>query len=585
MQKSVVTNKYSLVDSLPVFSDLSLFQKILVASSCHVVEFEKGEHVYEEGDAPDHFFCVVSGRVEIYHPAGKTRTGRKFMLEVIRKGDYFGLISSLTGKPHTVSARALNDSVVLRINNRNFSRILNKIPALAIKLSRSLSRRLGRKPFKEIFESRIISVYGMTAPEDAAFYARSLAESVKKESGKKALVIRSTSFSKEKEVSSRLSALTGDHHYIIADIFPGDRKIDLEIIRQSDACHILSASDKASLTRTASFVKQAEKLFVKHSDQAALVILKEDRHYPDLSYEEKVKALSKEVFATLPGRGAVYKKAVRRIAREVSGVRVGLALGAGGAMGLAHIGVLKVLEKEKVPVDIVAGCSIGAFIAALWAAGSSAAEIEKLVCGFDTRLKTLFLLDPTLPLRGLIKGKAVRKVLERYLGDKTFFDTTLPLKIVTCDIKTREKFVIDSGSLVDAVMASIAIPGVFEPVPFGGTQLVDGGIVDPLPVSVLSRAGIKKVVAVNTLPSPEEMAVTSPRSLNLYNVIVNSFHAAEYTMAVNSCQQADVYLHPVLGTADWHEFHKARLFIRTGRNEAVRMLPQIKDLARQKPCA
>ena len=262
--------------------------------------------------------------------------------------------------------------------------------------------------------------------------------------------------------------------------------------------------------------------------------------------------------------------------------KLGLALSSGAARGLAHIGVLKVLENEKIPIDIIAGTSMGALVAALWAAGFSAAKIEKIAGGFKRRLRTFFLIDPTLPIRGLLKGKTVRKILKGYLGDKTFYDTRLPLKIVTCDIRERREFIIDKGRLVDAVMASISIPGIFEPLNYGGRQLVDGGIVSPLPVSVLSKAGIKRIIASNTLPSPEDIVRISKKRLNIYDIIVNSFQAMEHTIAENSCRQADVYLHPIPKLADWYEFYKAGLFIKTGQDHARRALPKIRNLIKTK---
>ena len=250
-------------------------------------------------------------------------------------------------------------------------------------------------------------------------------------------------------------------------------------------------------------------------------------------------------------------------------------------MGLAHIGVLKVLEREKIPIDLVAGTSIGALIAALWAVGVNAAEIERFTKGFKSKLKTLSSIDPTLPVRGLIKGRGIRRALKHYLGNKTFFDVKLPLKIVACDIKRRREYVIDRGNLLDAVMASIAIPGVIEPVEYKGLQLVDGGIVNPIPVNVLTRAGIKRIIAVNALPSPEDIVRRERKKLNIYDIIVNSFQAMEFTIATNSCQQADVYLNPIPEIADWYEFYKAHTFIKAGEDQAKIALGKIKSLIKK----
>lgn len=577
METSYLANKSSIIDSLPLFSGLSIFQKRFVASRSQIVEFKKGEVIYEEGDPPDYFYCMVNGRVIIYHPPSKTKKRQEVRIECIRKGDYFGSISALTGKPHTVSAKALNDSVTLRMSTKDFNHALRRIPKLAVFLSHSLSRRLSRKPFKEIFESTIIGVYGSGSPA----YAAALADSIKRESGKKVSIIKSTSISTRKEVSSKLSTLAGDYHYVVVEVLGGLNDINFEILRQSDICHLLSQSDKDSLRKASFLIKQLEGSFGKYAKRGVSVILREDRFYNKTSYEDKIKILSKEVFASLPENRLNYKKAIRRIAREISGVRVGLVLGSGAAMGLAHIGVLKVLEREKIPIDIISATSMGTLIAALWSVGFTANQIERLACSFRSKLRTLFLIDPTLPIRGLIKGKAVRKILKSYLGNKTFFDIKLPLKIVACDIKNRREFVIDKGRLVDAVMASIAIPGIFEPIEYSGVQLVDGGIVNPVPVSVLSRSGIKRIIAVNTLPAPEDMVRIGQKRLNIYDIIVNSFQAMEFTMALNSCQQADVYIHPIPKLADWYEFYKARPFINTGRDHTIRMLPKIKNIIKR----
>jgi len=562
-----------------LFADLPFRKKRFIASKCQIVELKKGDVIYNEGDPPDHFYCMVTGRVEIYHPAyGKNH---KRTIEYVRKGDYFGSISALTGKPHSVSARAVNDSAVLRVSVEDFKVILHKIPGLGVLLSRSLSRRLGKKPVKEIFESRIIAVYSSGDPADSRVYAVSLAKELKKQSGKKAAIVASGLIKNAGEVSPKLSEYTGENHYVIIDVSPYDKEAGMEIMKQSDAAHMISPSDKRSLRKTAVLAGKLERMFGKYASQNISVILKEDSCYKETSYEDKFAILSRGIYATLSDDSDIYKKTISRIARETAEVRIGLALGSGAAIGLAHIGVLKVLEEEKIPIDIISGSSMGALVAALWASGLSIAEMEKMAYSFKSKLRTLFLIDPALPVRGLVRGRAVRKVLEYYLGDKTFHDIRLPLKIMACDIRTRGEFVIDKGKLVDAVMASTAIPGVFEPVIYGDTQLVDGGIIDPVPVDILSRSGVKKIIAVNVLPSPRDTVGLARKKLNIYNIIVHSFQAAEFTIAVNSCQQADVYLHPVPEAADWYEFYKGKLFIKTGREKAMEKLPEIKKLVSQ----
>jgi len=570
------------IESLPLFADLSSPEKQFIASKSQVVEFKKGEIIYKEGDSPDFFYCMINGRVEIYHPSEKTKNHKEFIIERVRRGDYFGSISSLTGRPHTVSTKVLNDSLLLRIAKKDFKGILQRIPKLAILLSHSLSRRLGRKDLKEIFESKIIAIYTPVEVFDSSRYISTLEKSLIKESGKKVFVLKSYCFPKKSDVSYKLSLLTRTYHYILVAVSGKLNEVNFEILKQADICHILSLSDKLSLQKTSHLIKKLKQSVTRYVKHTISVILKIDSFYHKLSYKEKTKTLSSEILASLPKDESLYKKTIRRIAREISGVTIGLALGSGAAMGLAHIGVLKILEEENIPIDVISGTSIGALIATFWAAGLSAQDIAKITYKFKSKFKTLLLVDPTLPIRGLIKGRAIKKILKAHLGNKTFFDVKLPLKIIACDIKNRKEHVIDKGKLVDAVMASIAIPGVFEPVECAGNiQFVDGGIVNPVPVNVLSRAGVKRIIAVNALPSPMDIVRISRKKLNIYDIIINSFQAMEFTIAENSCKQADVHIHPMPKLCDWYEFYKSSLCIKTGKVHTKRLLPEIKKLIKR----
>lgn len=565
-----------IVDSLPIFSSLKPFAKKLITLKSEIAEYKKGENIYREGDKPDYFYCIVSGRVEIFHPPRKARTRREAIIECVRRGDYFGSISAITGRRHTVSARVLNDSLIIKIPVKDFNYILRKVPPLALFMARSLSRRLGQRPYKEIFESKIIAVFSTESNGMRSNYTRALALALKKESGKKVLVVDSGTIKEKRNVSPRLSAMTGKYHYILVDVVGILNPVNFEILKQADLCHIVTGCGRISLIKTGNI---ARRLKGGPGKPVAFIVLNEDKFYKKSSYAHKLRMLAREVYATLPIDKKDYKKSVRRIAREVSGVMVGLALGSGAAMGLAHIGVLKVFEKNKIPIDCISGTSMGGLIAAFWATGMSADEIRKIVSRFKSKLKLLALVDPALPLKGLIRGKGVKRFLKTHLGNKTFRDTKLPLKIIACDIRSRKEFVIEEGSLVDAVMASIAIPGVFVPVRHKtGIELVDGGIINPVPVSALSKAGIKRIIAVNTLPSSERIVQAKQKKLNIYDIIVKSFQAMEYTIAVNSCLQADIHLNPIPAFADWYEFYKAELFIKRGREDATAALPAIRAL-------
>ncbi|MGD1992419.1 MAG: patatin-like phospholipase family protein [Anaerolineae bacterium] len=176
---------------------------------------------------------------------------------------------------------------------------------------------------------------------------------------------------------------------------------------------------------------------------------------------------------------------------------IGLALSGGGARGLAHIGVLKVLEREKVPIACLAGTSMGGIVGAVYAAGLSPEQIEaEALCMSRTR-QLITLVDRSFLRRGLLSGHKVMAYLAQWLGDLTFGDLRLPLALVAADLNGREKVVFREGPVLEAVRATMALPGLFAPVEREDQLLVDGGIVDNLPADVVREMGAERVVAVD----------------------------------------------------------------------------------------
>jgi|WetSurMetagenome_2_1015567.scaffolds.fasta_scaffold119272_2 NTE family protein len=187
-----------------------------------------------------------------------------------------------------------------------------------------------------------------------------------------------------------------------------------------------------------------------------------------------------------------------------NGTKIGYALGGGAARGLSHIGVLKVLEEYKISPDIIAGTSMGAVIGALYAGGLKASDIEHLV--LQVSWKRLVLpTDIMLPLGGLTQGKRVISLLKSILGDLRFSQLKYDFACVTTDIINGEQVVLRDGSLIDAVRASISIPGIFAPVMIDEKYLVDGGLVNEVPVSVCRVIGAEYVIGVNVLPEPSKI--------------------------------------------------------------------------------
>ena len=177
--------------------------------------------------------------------------------------------------------------------------------------------------------------------------------------------------------------------------------------------------------------------------------------------------------------------------------KIGLALSGGGARGLAHIGVLKVLEQEGIPVDFLAGTSMGGVIAAAYASGLSVDYIEKEALRMGRLRNLITLLDRSLPRRGLVEGQKVQEYLTTHLGDKTFEEMKIPLSLVAVDLISGQEVVLNSGSVVDAVRATVSLPGVFAPFRLGDYLLMDGGVLNNLPADVVRHTGADVVIAVD----------------------------------------------------------------------------------------
>lgn len=672
-RSSYLFDKSLIFRQIPLFSKLNFFKRKLVFDALEIFEYKKSEAIYHEGDPPDAFYCIVTGRVEIY----TEKEGKESTLEYIHRGKFFGFISLLTGEPHSVSARAVNDTVIAKISKENFDTILKNIPSLAISLSQMLSRRLKRKDLhpKSVFESTIIAIHGdAIIQQDTSLYALNLALGLKNETGKRVILVdtvvqdslicfslglnpdigfRSTGqffhtedalrhivkdfkgidvlrvIPEKKDESlapfliSLLTMLVNDYHYCIVHLASDFGIEAFKVLAQSDDVHLLFSPEQSSLKKM-SQTMQAAGVWAdaELKKKVKFIILEESGLHgkgPKLSYEQEAALFHKPLFATMPyldqkpflitsDYNAPYSKAIRRISRQIGEVLVGLALGSGSAMGLSHIGVLKVLEDNKIPVDIISGSSIGALIGALWSIGYSAQDIEQIIL-LNKNKKYFFGFDDlALPVRGLIRGRHIHSFLKKYLKNMTFRDVVRPFKIIACDCINMRQVVFDSGKLIDAVMASISIPGVFQPYRIANHMYIDGGILNPLPTDVLVESGVKKIIAVNVLPSPVDIertyeladqkkseesrkfflkrmieALNKKISVflrpNIFDVIVSSVQSMEFLLAqLSSLSQADVTLHPDMTSVSWYEFENAHDLISRGEEEALLHLSEIKEL-------
>jgi NTE family protein len=660
---------FSILDEVPLFAGLTPRQRGILKNNSAFVEYKKGQLIYKEGSDPGSFYCILRGRVAV---STQDRYGRQTVLEHLHRGRYFGVISCLTGEPHSVSAKVITDALILEIKKADFEIVLRKIPQLAIELSKSLSRRLKRKDVhqKTVFESTIIAVISSRPQTGKTVYASNLAFSLGREAHKRVIIIdicppnkihrlplvltdrknykvfnlssRLQSISQirefigkdkfgvdllymtyssrndfwQKSVIEILSHLVNDYHYIVLDLPCYEEEDLVTVLSQADLVHVLTKPRRSDLRVSAELIKTLTDQGRFPASKIRVVV---NQGSPARGIgEEEMRLLGREVYATLPriavrasGRTVLehpedqYSKIIRRIARQEGDCLVGLALGVGAAYGFCHIGVLKVIERERIPIDAIVGASIGAVIASLWATGRSSAEILGIAKEFRQPQYIFHLLDFTFPVQGFIKGNRLYSLLKKYLGSKTFYDVKVPLKIVASDVKRRETHILDRGSLVDAIMASCAMPGIFTPFKIKDKLLFDGGVINPLPTEPLIEMGVKRIIAVNVTPSKDDIRrqyEAAPKLIdqqtrngikewfnirrffadklktNVLDFIFTSFEIMQSEVVQKEAKLADVVLHPDLSGLHWLSFHKADEFAKRGEEETRENLDKIKQL-------
>jgi len=261
--------------------------------------------------------------------------------------------------------------------------------------------------------------------------------------------------------------------------------------------------------------------------------------------------------------------------------KVGLALGGGAVRGLIHVGVIKALMENNIPIDYIAGCSIGAWVGAYFATYENIDIFEKEAA----RLKraTLFsFLEPTFP-SGLVRGDALRKIVAKTVGHKKFSDLVIPLAIVATDINNGQEVDIHDGDLVSAIMGSMAVPIMYKPVRRNGKILVDGGLSNPVPDNIVKKMGADVVISVS-LDNYDYAKIYKDTKMTLLNVASRSFSIIYRNLSFALMSDSDIVIKPkndLVGMTGWKRFFMDKIdqkFINIGRKEAERAMPKIKEL-------
>ena len=570
-------------------------------------------------DAPqDSVSFILHGCCESEHPREAA----------LRAGDIIDGARSDRFKLH-----AIVDSDILRIPGRSMRRLLERWPAM-LKSGAPSSIRTKPAPLKGKEHSKVVCLIPLSDGVPSEEFCSVCAETIAKETAETVLWVRIDKagpepfggriplpvaglrdvFVQYADGSSKAEALRA-----LSDLFDRAREqfayivveahhhttveALLEVMRRSVSVYPILRQNGESLFELHLLAREARARGCETLPVKPLIFLDpaENAHGLSCYIEESVQWPVHSYFRKA-GNGLRFTANLRRLGREMCGCQVGLVLSSGAARGLSHIGVLQVLEENEIEVDVVAGASMGAYIGAVWGAGYGGHEMEKFAREIEGYRGLWRLMDfAAFPRRGFLLTDRVRKRLEATIGALHFSDMVRPIRIVATRLDTLERVVFSGGNVVDAVLASLAIPGICVPVVREGIPYVDGGICDPLPVDALADIGIRKIIAVNTIATPQTIRACNLETVgceklrpiwsqklntwfnpfahdNAFDILMRSIHAAQTRLAEAACRRASLVLRPYSCEGRWHDFSTPTHYISVGREEANAKLSAIREL-------
>ena len=248
---------------------------------------------------------------------------------------------------------------------------------------------------------------------------------------------------------------------------------------------------------------------------------------------------------------------------------IGLALGGGFARGTAHIGVLKVLEENRIPIHAIAGTSVGAIIGGSYASGTSLKDMEEKAASVRFHDFARW----TVSRLGLASNARMDEFLHRCFGKTKFEELNIPLAVTATDISNGEQVVFRSGDLIDPVRASCAYPGLFVPVKIGERMLIDGAFSSPVPVAPLIEMGATHIIAVHLVCNPFPSALPT----NVFQMVGHCFALLQTRAGSQWRQTAKCVIEPTVAGNAWDDFQSAPKLIAAGEKATRAMLPQIES--------
>jgi CRP-like cAMP-binding protein/predicted acylesterase/phospholipase RssA len=567
--------------SVPLFAGLGADALAELDLETNWMRLAGGQTLFRQGDPADYLYVVSRGRLEVVIEGER---GRPEVVRQLGRGDVVGEVAIFTGAPRNATVRAIRDAELVRLSKVDLDRFLERHPRGAIEVIRLLAARVrpvpsgrrdgavstialvpvGTETLDRTLAASLIQAFrdvaGATLHVDRRCITEAFGEAASALADDADLQTRVTHWLHEQEERTALVAFDcGDLPAAWTDLFL--RQTDLVVFVAPPGARA-AAGERDQRIATEAIASSATKM---------LVLL----HAPDTRQPTGTAAW----LALLPVARHLHVRVDRagdfaRVARYVSGNAIGLAVSGGGARTFAHLGVMRALRDRSVPIDAVGGVSAGVFSAAYCALGYDIDETERIFLGSVENYKLLS--DVTLPLTSFLSGRKLIPVLQRMFGEGLIEDLWLPFFCLAANLTTAQISVLDRGPLWRAIRATTSVPGIHPPVSLKGELLVDGGVLNNLPVDVMRRRCGGAVIAsdvslTSDLKSDAEELVTAsgwpllwarvgpfskqPPSLpNVFEILARTATLSSVYHGGQVAKAADVYVRtPTDGVAtfDW----------------------------------
>lgn len=564
--------------------------------------FDAHETICREGEPGESLFVIESGlaQVMVGRPAGPQLPLARATVARLRRGDVVGEMALVTGEPRSATVIANVPTEALELRREAFARILARSPAMLANLNRILSRRLARTTAGVQWSERPRrgEVVALVTGGRGATLAAEVVAATQAASPRSVVALDLTASEPPVrplapnlrlptvelptvELPTVEAALT-----VLDDLLPAhDVVVIVADSGQDDLPLLLEQVDRVVAVIDRSGAGRLAALFATPdaATERVEVVLLTDGPGPAPAATAGLRVV-RACDPDGPDRG----RDIAWLGRHLARTKLGLALGAGGAKGYAHVGALQVLEEAGYSVDYVAGSSIGAVVGSWLALGQDAAAIERTMreAFIPEAVGAMFKLS----LSGLSSGLEVHaRMCRETTGDRSFADLAIPLVAMAVDLTTRQPAPVTTGPLWQALLAATALPGLFPPYERDGQRLVDGLCLIPVPSDAAREAGADIIVAVNilsreTLPAwpGETMPPPAPgrSGSRMLDTLLEVMDLSQLDASVRHAARADVTITPRFGPGTWRDFHLADLFLAAGRAAAGEQLATLRGLAR-----